>query len=325
MIAIEVHLDAEASATMARDVRRGLLTIPKELSPKYFYDERGSQLFEQITELDEYYPTRAEREILGRALGRDRRRGRRARPTLVELGSGSAAKTRHLLERDARGRLPARPTSRSTSPRRSPTRPPSCWSSEYPGLDVRGLVCDFEHHLERIPDTGERAPDRLPRRHDRQPLPLPAPLLHVPDRGADVPRRPLPARHRPDQGPGAARGRLRRRRGRHRRVQQERARGAQPRAGRRLRPRRLRARRPLRRGRGADGHPPALAGRPERAARGHRPRRSSSPPARSCGPRSRPSSPASGSTGSTPTPASSSAAGSPTRPATTRSASPAPA
>ena len=77
-IAIEVHLDAEASATMARDVRRGLRTIPKELSPKYFYDERGSQLFERITELDEYYPTRAEREILSRALGRDRRRGRRA-------------------------------------------------------------------------------------------------------------------------------------------------------------------------------------------------------------------------------------------------------
>ena len=52
MIAIEVHLDAEASATMARDVRRGLMTIPKELSPKYFSDERGSQLFERITELE---------------------------------------------------------------------------------------------------------------------------------------------------------------------------------------------------------------------------------------------------------------------------------
>ena len=87
---------------MARDVRRGLRTIPKELSPKYFYDERGSQLFERITELDEYYPTRAEREILSErsaeivaAAG--------APPALVELGSGSAAKTRHLLSamRDA--------------------------------------------------------------------------------------------------------------------------------------------------------------------------------------------------------------------------------
>ena len=64
MIAIDVHLDADAAATMARDVRLGLCAYPKELAPKYFYDDRGSRLFEQITELDEYYPTRAEREIL---------------------------------------------------------------------------------------------------------------------------------------------------------------------------------------------------------------------------------------------------------------------
>ncbi len=51
MIAIDVHLDADAAATMARDVRAGLSAYPKELAPKYFYDERGSQLFEQITEL----------------------------------------------------------------------------------------------------------------------------------------------------------------------------------------------------------------------------------------------------------------------------------
>ncbi len=102
MIAIEVHLDADAAATMARDVRAGLSADPKELAPKYFYDERGSQLFEQITELPEYYPTRAERSILAEraaeivaAAGAPR--------TLVELGSGSAAKTRHLLSamRDA--------------------------------------------------------------------------------------------------------------------------------------------------------------------------------------------------------------------------------
>jgi L-histidine N-alpha-methyltransferase len=64
MIAIEVHLDADTAATMARDVRTGLSADPKELAPKYFYDERGSQLFERITELPEYYPTRAERSIL---------------------------------------------------------------------------------------------------------------------------------------------------------------------------------------------------------------------------------------------------------------------
>ena len=97
MIAIDVHLDADASATMARDVRAGLRPIPKELSPKYFYDERGSQLFEQITELPEYYPTRAEREILSERSAEIVADRRRSRGTLVELGSGSAAKTRHLL------------------------------------------------------------------------------------------------------------------------------------------------------------------------------------------------------------------------------------
>ena len=95
-IEIEVHLRTDGGAGMARDIRLGLTAKPKELAPKYFYDERGSQLFEQITELEEYYPTRAEREILSQrsaeivsAAGEP--------GTLVELGSGSAAKTRHLL------------------------------------------------------------------------------------------------------------------------------------------------------------------------------------------------------------------------------------
>lgn len=152
MIAIEVHLDAEASATMASDIRRGLLSVPKELSPKYFYDERGSRLFERITELDEYYPTRAEREILaGRSAEIVAAAG--APGTLVELGSGSAAKTRHLLDamRDAdclRTYVPVDISEEITQ------QTAELLVDEYPGLDVRGLVCDFEHHLERIPDTG---------------------------------------------------------------------------------------------------------------------------------------------------------------------------
>jgi len=153
-IAIEVHLDAEASATMARDVRRGLRTIPKEVSPKYFYDERGSQLFERITELDEYYPTRAEREIL-----RERSAeivAAAGEPTeLVELGSGSAAKTRHLLSamRDAGCLETYVPIDISEEITQQTAE---LLVEEYPGLHVRGLVCDFEHHLERIHDAGEK-------------------------------------------------------------------------------------------------------------------------------------------------------------------------
>jgi L-histidine N-alpha-methyltransferase len=151
-IAIEVHLDAEASATMARDVRRGLLTIPKEVSPKYFYDERGSELFEQITELEEYYPTRREREILvGGSAAILAAAGEPG--TLVELGSGSASKTRHLLTAMSeagclRTYVPVDISEEITQ------RTAESLVDEYPGLDVRGLVCDFEHHLERIPDQG---------------------------------------------------------------------------------------------------------------------------------------------------------------------------
>src|SRR5262249_19528341 len=63
-IARDAHLDSDTAAEMARDVRAGLTAWPKELAPKWFYDERGSQLFERITELEEYYPTRTERSIL---------------------------------------------------------------------------------------------------------------------------------------------------------------------------------------------------------------------------------------------------------------------
>jgi L-histidine N-alpha-methyltransferase len=149
MIAIDIHLDADAAATMARDVRLGLCAYPKELAPKYFYDERGSRLFERITELDEYYPTRAEREILAgcspeilAAAGRP--------STLVELGSGSAAKTRHLLDamRDGGVLDTYVPVDISVE---ITERTAAELVDEYPGLTVHGLVCDFERDLERIP------------------------------------------------------------------------------------------------------------------------------------------------------------------------------
>jgi L-histidine N-alpha-methyltransferase len=81
---------------MVRDVRLGLTKKPKELSSKYFYDERGSELFEEITQLPEYYLTRAERLLLEQRIGEI---VRDARPcSLVELGAGSASKTRIILD-----------------------------------------------------------------------------------------------------------------------------------------------------------------------------------------------------------------------------------
>ena len=81
---------------MLRDVRQGLTTMPKQLSPKYFYDERGSELFEEITQLPEYYLTRAERLLLEKKIPEI---VASVRPcSLVELGAGSATKTRIILD-----------------------------------------------------------------------------------------------------------------------------------------------------------------------------------------------------------------------------------
>ena len=138
---------------MAADVRAGLTKPFKELSPRYFYDERGSELFEQITELPEYYPTRAERAILERhAAEICAAAGNPA--TLIELGSGSASKTRVLLDamREA-GCLEAyAPVDISEEITRDTAE---AVASEY-GITVHGLVCDFERDLERMPLAGPR-------------------------------------------------------------------------------------------------------------------------------------------------------------------------
>jgi L-histidine Nalpha-methyltransferase len=148
-IAIEVHLpEGGPLAGLAVDARMGLSAPFKELPPKYFYDERGSSLFEEITRLPEYYPTRAERAILDRR-GEDVVAAA-APSTLMELGSGSAAKTRRLLDamRDA-GSLEAYvPVDISEEITRHTA---GQLVEEYPGLRVHGVVCDYETHLERVP------------------------------------------------------------------------------------------------------------------------------------------------------------------------------
>jgi L-histidine N-alpha-methyltransferase len=81
---------------MVRDVRLGLTKTPKQLSPKYFYDERGSELFEEITQLPEYYLTRAERSLLEWRISEIIAAVRPC--SLVELGAGSATKTRLVID-----------------------------------------------------------------------------------------------------------------------------------------------------------------------------------------------------------------------------------
>jgi L-histidine N-alpha-methyltransferase len=124
-------------AALRADVLAGLSSTPKSLPPKWFYDARGSELFEEITGLPEYYPTRAEREILVDRAG-EIAAATGAR-TLVELGSGSSEKTRHLL--DALTGLDAYvPVDVSES---ALTQAGQAIVAERPGLRVHALIADF--------------------------------------------------------------------------------------------------------------------------------------------------------------------------------------
>ncbi|SOE07435.1 L-histidine N(alpha)-methyltransferase [Streptomyces sp. Ag109_G2-15] len=133
-------------AALRADVLNGLTVNPKTLPPKWFYDARGSELFEQITELPEYYPTRAEREILAARSG-EIAAASGAR-TLVELGSGSSEKTRYLI--DALTSLAAYvPVDVSES---ALTQAGQALIEERPGLEVHALIADFTAPL-TLPET----------------------------------------------------------------------------------------------------------------------------------------------------------------------------
>ena len=138
---------------MAADVRAGLTRPFKELSPRYFYDERGSELFERIAELEEYYPTRCEREILEGESGAICEAANRP-ASLIELGSGSARKTRALL--DAMRSVGCLDTYCPVDISEEITRETAARIAAEYGIKVRGLVCDFEFDLERVPVEGPR-------------------------------------------------------------------------------------------------------------------------------------------------------------------------
>jgi L-histidine N-alpha-methyltransferase len=145
------HTDADVASALAADVLRGLTASPKWLPPKWFYDDAGSVLFDEITRLPEYYPTRREREVLG-ARAADVARQTRAR-VLVELGAGSAEKTRLLLDAlRAEGTLDRYvPVDVSDT---ALVEAATAVSEEYPDLEVHGVVADFVTQLELLP-TGE--------------------------------------------------------------------------------------------------------------------------------------------------------------------------
>jgi L-histidine N-alpha-methyltransferase len=153
-LTVDVFLTAAQLRTaLEGDVLRGLTSEPKSIPPLWFYDEAGSRLFEDITRLPEYYPTRAERRLLTQHAGEIARLAHA--DTLVELGAGACDKTRLLLN-----------AMRSSGPlvhyipfdvsdeflRKAATD----LLDEYAGLSVHAVVGDFHQHLSRIPVAGRR-------------------------------------------------------------------------------------------------------------------------------------------------------------------------
>jgi L-histidine N-alpha-methyltransferase len=147
-IRIDSHLDGASERSLADDVLDGLTRPFKELPPKHFYDARGAELFDRICELPEYYPTRAERAILERSANEIAELT--GAVELVELGSGTAAKTRVLLDAlHSAGTLERYvPVDVTESMVRDCAQE---LTSEYPGLRVHGVIGDFERHLHHVP------------------------------------------------------------------------------------------------------------------------------------------------------------------------------
>jgi L-histidine Nalpha-methyltransferase len=132
------------SEALRADALNGLTSQPKSLPPKWFYDAQGSALFEKITELPEYYPTRAEREILRATSAHIA--GLTLAHTLVELGSGSSEKTRLLLDAlQAAGVLRCYVPVDVSEP--ALVTAGDALAAGYPGLDVRAVVSDFTEQL----------------------------------------------------------------------------------------------------------------------------------------------------------------------------------
>lgn len=145
--------DRDLARELRADVRAGMATRPRSLPPRWFYDARGSDLFDEITRLPEYYPTRAERAVLTRHAA-DIAAITGAK-TLVELGSGASDKTRLLLGAlHTHGTLGAFVPLDVSAAALSQALPAVALA--YPDVQVRGIVGDFTRHLGALPTGSDR-------------------------------------------------------------------------------------------------------------------------------------------------------------------------
>jgi L-histidine N-alpha-methyltransferase len=148
----DVHLGPEWSRqALIDDVRRGFGRRPLRLPPRWLYDDRGSELFDQITGLAEYYPTEAERSILRREAENIAELTRA--DTIIELGSGTSDKTHTLLRAftdtgQLRRFVPFDVSEQTLRDAAAEL------SVAYPGVQVHGVVGDFTLHVSHLPTDG---------------------------------------------------------------------------------------------------------------------------------------------------------------------------
>jgi L-histidine N-alpha-methyltransferase len=150
---LTVRAIAEDPGRVLRDIREGLSAVPREISPRFFYDDRGSELFEEITTLPEYYQTRTEAAILVSIA--DELEGLTGAQELIELGSGAATKTRVLLDAmhhsgNLRRYIPFDVSEGIVR------RVAGELLTEYPELDIHAVIGDFSTHLDAIPGGRRR-------------------------------------------------------------------------------------------------------------------------------------------------------------------------
>jgi dimethylhistidine N-methyltransferase len=149
---LDIHLtDDDAEAALASDARTGLTAHPKSLPPKWFYDARGSELFEEITRLPEYYPTRTEAQILRTHAG-EMVEGFDEGCVLIEFGAGSSTKTEILLDRAPSG-VTYVPIDVSESALHAAKEH---LEAEIPGLRVAACVADYTEGIAALPAEGRR-------------------------------------------------------------------------------------------------------------------------------------------------------------------------
>jgi len=151
-VVVDVHLDEDPERTR-REIREDLLRPRRQIAPRFFYDDRGCELFEAITALPEYYQTRTERALLEQVAADVARRT--VCRALVELGSGASTKTRVLLD----AMLPRGgcelyvPFDVNAAVVR---RAGEELVAAYPGLHVHGIIGEFSRHLDAIPPAAGR-------------------------------------------------------------------------------------------------------------------------------------------------------------------------